>query len=200
VLIGRNGDRVSVEAVDSRLEQSFRVCNLTVRGQHTFAVGKSELLAHNDTPWCNTLGKFLTRPQELIDKAGQLGIDASRVHAHHIVMRNPQKYFDQKTIDALNDSKRILREAGIDLFDGSTAEAVQQGVSAAKDFANRANAGNIQNFAWAINGYNGIHQEKYVTAVYERLKAVDRRGKAEVERVLSEIRDDLQAGNDFWNE
>jgi hypothetical protein len=195
VLIGRGGQRLSVGSVESQVEASFAVCNLTVRGQHTFAVGDDGLLVHN-TAWCDTLKQFLAKPQQLVDKAKALGFDASRVHAHHIVMRNAQKHFDQKTIDKLNESKRILQQAGIELFDGSTA---LPGVKSADDFASKANAGNIQNFAWAINNYDGIHQENYVKAVYERLKEVDGKGKAAVENALQEMREELQAGKNFWD-
>jgi hypothetical protein len=188
VLIGRDGNLV-VSDVSATDVEGRHVCNLSVEGHHTFLVSDAEILAHNES-WCKILeGKRGTeKPPVLLKIIGEEGLDISRIHGHHIVMKEGKDVYSKS-------SRSILKKFKIPLLE-------------TKDKLRAAAPTELHNMAIAINGYKGIHSEAYAKAVDDRLKAAVAKGKkrgmsdAEIKLLLqgelTEMRKTLEQGKTFW--
>ena len=54
----------------------------------------------------------------------------------------------------------------------------------------------LQNLAYAINGYKGIHSQAYAKKVWEILVKAEKTGK--VKEALAFMKTELEAGRTFW--
>jgi hypothetical protein len=184
-LHARGGLVIEVTSVERLSVTSQPVCNLTIAGYHNYSVTNAELLAHNDTSWCDLLiekGWTSAQKEKLLDMANKLGFEPSAVHGHHIVMKGDNR---PATVAAQN----ILLEYGIPLLD--TKPALRE-------------ATDLSNMAMAINGHLGIHSDAYAQAVLDNLTlAAGGSGTwaEKRERViasLGEMRTTLEDGKSFW--
>ena len=191
VMCSRTGGDAVVESVRVSEAAGRQVCNLTVRGNHTFLVGRHELLAHNES-WCDIMEKKFNwaKPQALIAMAQSHGFDLSRIHGHHIVMKAGGGIYGYK-------ARKILERFGIDvIYDKSTLKNMSP-----KD---------LHNLAMAMNNYRGINSDAYAEAVWRRLQDVidlsnskgwsKKRIKEALQDALSRMRRDLEEGKVFWPE
>ena len=183
VVIGRDGTTHLITDLTRTEVKNYQVCNLTVKGHHTFAVGNQALLVHNIS-WCDVLSKQVKKPKALVDFAERNGFTSSQVHAHHIV----QKYFDPKQAGNrsskhwyIQQSQKILEKYHVPLLD------------IAEDANKLAKEGKkLHNLTWAING-NGTHAKPTVIEVYNRLSKA--RSKESVEEILGELSAEFMMGN-----
>jgi hypothetical protein len=212
-LYGGDGRCYAVEDVEQREGSQVAVCNLTVRGQHTFGVGALGVLVHNDS-WCDILAKYITKPPNLVKMAKQLSKVLKNakgkplkvvVHAHHIVMKGIPSYFTRAEGAFVTKARAILKDAKIPIF--YTMKEL------------RASGGkNLHNLTWALNNHGtyGIHSPAYAKAVLDRLeKAVASAAKeaakknmskaeafalkqAKVKKALKDMAKILMDGDKFW--
>ncbi|HVA50040.1 MAG TPA: hypothetical protein VNH11_26980 [Pirellulales bacterium] len=192
-----NGAPARVETVGQRVQHDIAVCNLTVAGHHTFAVGEGGVLVHNNG-WCDSLELLWAKPEKLVEMRKALiaaGEKGGLLHAHHIVMKKIPEIGkrSEKVREAIKASHKILADADINLFDNAEKFA---------DFAknNKSQKAGAENFAWALSrkGYD-LHSDEYALEVYRRLDAASRKGKAALKEELAWMRNELENGRSFWD-
>jgi hypothetical protein len=202
-LQSHDGLAVYVEAIEFETVEDKVVCNLTVEGVHTFAIGDDAILAHNKS-WCDALADkdFGGKPGSLVALVGKGLTDrgklitSSLIHGHHIVMKSIPKMPWDKRIPYIKNSQAILEKYDVKLL--GKIEDVEK---ASKD--------EIHNLCYAINGYKGIHSLEYVKEVDRRLnmavKDATRQGVVNKElatqkiiEALAEMKKSLEKGDAFW--
>ena len=106
LLCCHNGSR-RIESVERVNTDELQVCNLTVRGQHTFTVSEWEILVHNGNSWCGVLENvFGAKQYEKLRKKlyeqyrNEQGSNLERplsnvVHGHHIVHQTVPKLYHE---------------------------------------------------------------------------------------------------------
>lgn len=177
LLVGLDGTARRIEAVELREFESFPVCNLTVEGHHTFAVGAIPVLVH-DEAFCDLLVKVMAKPAALIGNP--------LTHAHHIVMKTIPWNRSGRYV-AL--AQRILANNNIPLVGSSAAlrAEIASGVP------------RLWNMTWALNKTAGIHSTAYAKAVAKNLWRAERKGgKAGVIASLNWMANELQHARPFW--
>jgi Pretoxin HINT domain len=187
VLLNRDGSTSTITGIESA-KDTLVVCNLTVRDTHTYAVGINGILVHNES-WCNILAKIRPEPQALKDKLAKLnaarpkGKQPLKLHGHHIVMKEGQR---------AADTRKILLANNVEILDTKAA------------FNKAAKNKDAPNIAYAINGADGIHGQKYADAVHKRIlesikgKNTIAERKAAIEEELREMGKILERGEIFW--
>jgi hypothetical protein len=195
VLVCRDGARRSVESVERWQVQDRSVCNLTIRGQHSFAVGEFAVLVHN-TAWCQILESAgRARPRALQRTAERNGW---RLHGHHIVQRTvPSQYTEE--IARIATEQAMLRTPGL-----TRSQQAAWYIGKSHEILNRNNipvlireqtarafaegGAPLHNLAWAVNG-NGTHTLETIRDVYQRLNEArgSREGVIEALQRIAEI-------------
>jgi len=194
---------VLVESIEFERVLDKDVCNLTVEGVHTFAVGEDAILSHNKS-WCDALVDkgFGGKPGALVALIGKGLTDRGKlissalIHGHHIVMKSIPKLPWDKRIPYIKSSQAILEKFDVKLL--GKIEDLE-----------KAKSDEIHNLCYAINGYKGIHSLEYVKEVDRRLteavKAATRNGKVNKElatqkiiEALGEMKKVLGEGKAFW--
>lgn len=108
VIFTRDGRQQRINRIEQRYDGPTPVCNLSVDGDHTFAVGADGILVHN-TSWCQKLiDEGIEIPSSLAKVAQKP--NAPGIHGHHIVM---QKGRTDRQKKAVEKSVKILKKAGI---------------------------------------------------------------------------------------
>ena len=177
LLVGLDGTARRIEAVELREVESFPVCNLTVEGHHTFAVGAIPVLVHNEA-FCDLLVKVMAKPAALIGNP--------LTHAHHIVMKTIPENRSGRYV-ALAQS--ILAAHNIPLLGSRSALRVEIASGAPR----------LWNMNWALNHTQEIHSTAYAKAVAKNLwRAQKQGGKAAVIASLNQMGQILQRGGQFW--
>lgn len=186
-IASRVGPSRRIERIEKREVQDQAVCNLTICGHHNFTVGMCGLLAHNSPTWCLLLQEKLGKnvPMALKRILVKEGIDSSRLHGHHIVMKGGFSHWSKADRQFVLDAQKILHDNDILLL--GTKEALKDAAKA-----------DVHNLAFAINGYKGIHSPEYAKAVLDRLNAVKHGGRQAIVDELGEISKDLHRGRFFW--
>ena len=194
--ITRDGRELRIEAIEQRFETNFAVYNLTVAGQHTFAVGEDAVLTHNDS-WCELVaksyGKTKTELAQLRDDiAAAWGTAAGSTHGHHIVHKVGAETLSPAGKTANELSQAILTRFKIDIVaDKSIASNILKN---GDEFGDKL----LHNLC--IAPYSYVHSDDYVFAVQKMLKwAADSstdfaKQRERVIRALGDIRTALENG------
>jgi hypothetical protein len=191
MVFGYDGTQRCIEHVSVKSETAVPVSNLTVREQHTFAVGDQFILVHN-TAWCTILrekleGKgpsrdLLNKQADLIQKTGK----DYKIHAHHIVMKTVNSKWSKEAQFWVSESQRILDEFDIKLL-------------GTQDELRIAGKDELQNMCWALNSADEIHGHAYAKAVYDKLSEAAASGsRRRVLSALKSMNDKLSVGEKFW--
>lgn len=185
VVVGRDGRRHRIDNVELRQVENLRVCNLTIRDQHTFAVGPYAVLVHNDG-WCGILTDSIgsagrVKLQQMLD------VPLRAIHAHHMVQKaipilsripgTAIYYRKQGTIGwYIWQSQQVLKKHGVALLDdmADARKLVWEGKP-------------LHNLTWAFNG-GGTHSKETIMAVWRRLsEESSKRGVEEALRQIAEV-------------
>ncbi|MBL9093172.1 MAG: hypothetical protein JNL96_18285 [Planctomycetaceae bacterium] len=192
VLVGLDGERRVVESVAIRAVENQPVTNLTVRDQHTFAVGPWAVLVHNEA-WCGLLGRvsatYITARAQL---AKLHNLDIVRIHGHHIVQKLvPRQYAAIKGFSKVQEGWSKSQQMA--WYIGKSQDILAGKVDLLDDFKKasgmvdlvKAGKTKFYNLTLAVNG-KGTHSLETVKAVYELLDSAagSKRG---IQRALAEI-------------
>jgi hypothetical protein len=195
VLIGADGSEHAIKRIQQRWVTDYPVYNLSLAGDHNFAVGAVGLLVHNRS-WCQLYAdSFGLTAEQLAQKRAEValawGTAGGRTHGHHIVHKVGASGLSDEAVAANEESRQILLEAlgpNADLADEAAADAVM------------ASGERLHNLA--IAPYDYVHSNEYVFAVHQRW--LDAKNTAivnglelgtEVKKTLASIRKSLEEGD-----
>jgi hypothetical protein len=216
VMIGIDGEQHVISEITIEHVIDEPVYNLTVRGNHTFAVGENGLLVHNES-WCEYAGQSLGLTnsqlkdlrQNVADLWGKASIQST--HGHHIV----HKVGAAK----LSPNAKIVNGKSQKLIEGFGVETVTTYADAKRILDSGEKLDNL-----CIAPYSYVHTDSYVLKVNKMLvddlrnspktrsllipdgsggwmpkanltDAEKALGKIEVQKTLKEIREKIHAGS-----
>ena len=186
-----DGRESFVDSIQSSISENIEVFNLTVDGNHTFSVGQTGILVHNES-WCDLAARSygidtveLAKKREEVAKLWKL-VDAegnaliSRTHGHHLVHKEGAAYLDDtvKAINAKSQSILTIFEIETVVTKKRAREILNKGITVTKPDGSKLLDKKLHNMC--IAPYEYVHSERYVKDLHKQiLKEIDDSGMDE---------------------